>query len=226
LKTYPSSRGFLASSFLLSDASLRLPLEAQVGRITPQGAIGGFNLILLGPASRPDGSLCFDSLWVTNNGAGGQVTSRPLSSGEQTCGCVSNAVDGTNPPWPKVDHATQEFSDLLHKLSPSTSEAELTDKLFKILCWRSPKLITDRTELRNTVHVTPFPITQPGTTGSDMQYGTRLSTVLLVKKSGEALFIERDIWRLVDDEPVRAEPWSRRIFRFRVGSQGSGSRCD
>jgi hypothetical protein len=92
--------------------------------------------------------------------------------------------------------------------------------------WRSPKLITDRTELRNTVHVTPFPITQPGTTGSDMQYGTRLSTVLLVKKSGEALFIERDIWRLVDDEPVRAEPWSRRIFRFRVGSQGSGSRCD
>lgn len=144
LKTYPSSRGYLTSSFLLSDASL--PLGAGVGRIIPQGAIGGFNLILLEPAPRPDGSLYFDSLWVTNNGAGGNVTSRPLSSGERSCGCVSNAVDGTNPPWPKVDHATQEFSRLLHDISPCTSEAELTDKLFEILWCVS-----------TSIHINPHP---------------------------------------------------------------------
>jgi uncharacterized protein with NRDE domain len=70
------------------------------------------------------------------------------------------------------------------------------------------------------VHVAPFPITQDEllTTGNNM-YGTRLSTVLLVKKSGEALFIERDIWQLVDGKPVMADR-SQRTFRFRVFPHG------
>jgi len=67
------------------------------------------------------------------------------------------------------------------------------------------------------VHVAPFPITQEAlpTVESNM-YGTRLSTVLLVKKSGEALFIERDIWQMVDEKPAKADPRSQRIFHFRV----------
>jgi len=218
-KVHPASRGYLASSFLLSDPFL--PLEAEVGRIIPQDSIAGFNLLLLGPTLRPDGSLHFDSLFVTNHGGGGNVSSRPLSSEEQSCGCVSNAVDGTIPAWPKVDHAAQEFSRLLYRLSPSMSEAELTDNLFEILSWRSPQPISSRTELRNTVHVAPFPITHETlpTPGANL-YGTRLSTVLLIKKSGEALFIERDIWRLVDGKPVRADPRTQREFRFRVFPHG------
>ena len=233
-KEYPASRGCLASSFLLSD--LFLPLEAEVGRIIPQDSIAGFNLLLFGPALRPDGSLHFDSLLVTNHGGGGTVSSRPLSSAEQSCGCISNAVDGTIPAWPKVDHAAQEFGRLLYKLSPSMSEAELTDGLFEMLrrvschsisvilltyveispkSWRSPQHITSRIELRNTVHVAPFP-----TPGANLYYGTRLSSVLLVKKSGEALFIERDIWRLVDEKPVKADPRTQREFRFRVFPHG------
>lgn len=131
IKTYSSSRGYLTSSFLLSDSSCSL--EAEVGRIIPQGAIAGFNLLLLRPVSQPDGSLQFDSLLVTNYGAGGTISSRPLSSEEKSCGCISNAVDGTATPWPKVVHATEEFSRLLYSLPPSVSEAELTDKLFEIL---------------------------------------------------------------------------------------------
>jgi hypothetical protein len=72
------------------------------------------------------------------------------------------------------------------------------------------------------VHVAPFPITQDEllTTGDNM-YGTRLSTVLLVKKSGEALFVERDIWQLIDGKPVMADLRSHRTFRFRVFPHGS-----
>lgn len=121
----------MVSSFLLLDPFCSL--EAEVGRIIPQDSIGGFNLLLLAPASRPDGSLHFDSLLVTNHGAGGTVSSRPLSYEEKFCGCISNAVDGTTPPWPKVDHAPREFSSVLRRLSPSMSEAELTDNLFELL---------------------------------------------------------------------------------------------
>ncbi|KAF8228074.1 hypothetical protein L208DRAFT_1404484 [Tricholoma matsutake] len=214
-KNYPFSRGHLVSSFLLLDPFC--PLEAEVGRIIPQDSIGGFNLLLLAPASRPDGSLHFDSLLVTNHGAGGTVSSRPLSYEEKFCGCISNAVDGTTPPWPKVDHAPREFSSVLRRLSPSMSEAELTDNLFELLSWRSPQPVTTGFDLRNTVHVAPVPITQEEslTPGSNL-YATRLSTVLLVKKSGEALFIERDIWQLEDGKAVKADLQSQRTFRFQI----------
>lgn len=55
---------------------------------------------------------------------------------------------------------------------------------------------------------------------ANVLYGTRLSTILLVKKSGEAVFIERDIWQLVDKKPLRADPQSQRVFRFRVDPHG------
>lgn len=132
VKAFKSSRGYLTSSFLLLDSSH--PLEDEVGGIIPQDAqFAGFNLLLLAPASQPDEQLRFASLFVTNHGAGGPVTSRPLSSGEQSCGCVSNAVDGDSPGWPKVQHATQEFDAVLQALSPETTETELTGRLFDLL---------------------------------------------------------------------------------------------
>jgi hypothetical protein len=47
-------------------------------------------------------------------------------------------------------------------------------------------------------------------------YGTRLSTILLVKKDGSVVFIERDIWKLVDGKPSLAAPTSQRTFRFEL----------
>ncbi|KAF8074026.1 NRDE protein-domain-containing protein [Lyophyllum atratum] len=217
VKAYNSSRGYLASSFLLSDSSE--PLEDQVRQIVPQDAkFAGFNLLLLAPAAvRPDGLLHFDPLLVTNHGSGGIVTSRPLSSNEKLCGCVSNAVNGMNAEWPKVKHATHEFDAALQSLASDTTEAEFTDRLFEVLAWRSPEPVTERSQLRNTVHVSPFPITLEGVPTLDCNtYGTRLSTVLLIKKNGDAVFIERDIWQLVDGKALRADPESQRIFRFQV----------
>lgn len=70
------------------------------------------------------------------------------------------------------------------------------------------------------MQVKPFPITLEGfpSVGNN-SYGTRLSSVLLVKTNGEALFIERDIWKLVDGDPVKADPSSQRVFRFQVKLQ-------
>ncbi|KAF5377933.1 hypothetical protein D9615_006716 [Tricholomella constricta] len=220
VKAYEMSRGYLTSSILLSDSSESL--EDQVGRIVPQDArFAGFNLLLLAPsAPRPDGSLHFDPLFVTNHGSGGIVTSRPLSTRERFCGCVSNAIDGLKDDWPKVQQATEKFNDVLQTLSTGTTEAEFTDRLFDVLAWRSPEPVTQRSQLRNTVQVAPVPITLEGVpnVGSN-SYGTRLSTILFIKKSGHAVFIERDIWKLVDGQAVRADPGSQRIFHFQVKPQ-------
>lgn len=54
--------------------------------------------------------------------------------------------------------------------------------------------------------------------GADRDYyGTRLSTVILVRRNGSVLFIERDIWlRDTDGSVVRGDPHLERSFRFRI----------
>ena len=48
-------------------------------------------------------------------------------------------------------------------------------------------------------------------------YGTRLSTVILVRRDGGVLFVERDIWALdVAGHAVKADRTSERTFRFRL----------
>lgn len=137
VKTFNSSRGYLVSSFLLSNSSH--PLQDEVGEIIPQNAsFAGFNLLVLAPASRPTEPLRFDARLVTNHGAGGTIVSRPLSDDERVCGGVSNGVDGEGGnDWPKVKHAMQDFSAALKTLFPAVQEAELTDRLFELLAWVS-----------------------------------------------------------------------------------------
>jgi hypothetical protein len=40
--------------------------------------------------------------------------------------------------------------------------------------------------------------------------------VILVKRNGEVLFIERDRWKLVDGKPVLSDRASQREFRFKL----------
>jgi len=62
---FDSSRGYIVSSFLLSDSSH--PLEDEVGKILPQDAkFAGFNLLLLAPTIQSTNSLRFDASLVTN----------------------------------------------------------------------------------------------------------------------------------------------------------------
>jgi len=87
-------------------------------------------------------------------------------------------------------------------------------------------------ELRNTIQVVPLVLSpqDDGTSKSTNQtlhnlqpgtvYGTMLSTVILVKRNGEVLFVERDIWgHSPDDIPVRSTDRSTdRVFRFKLAA--------
>lgn len=125
----------MASSFLLSDSSH--PLKDEIGKIIPQDAkFAGFNLLLFAPAFTPNEPFTYEALFVTNHGSGGTITSRPLSATEHSCGGMSNGIDGLGADqWPKVKHATCDLDAVLHSLTPESTEADLTDRLFKLLAW-------------------------------------------------------------------------------------------
>lgn len=97
--------------------------------------------------------------------------------------------------------------------------------------WASPKLITERAHLRETIQVRPLPINLGSSSSSSSEsiakfYATRLSTVLLVRKDGRVVFIERDVWkngpsRTADDEPgqgpvLNDDSSSDRRFTFQM----------
>lgn len=97
------------------------PLEDELGTIvSPDSVFAGFNLLLLAPSLRPDSnSISYDALYVTNHGGGGVLTSRSLTPSERACGCMSNGVDGKGADeWPKVRHAIDDFTAVLHTLQP------------------------------------------------------------------------------------------------------------
>lgn len=194
-KPYGSSRGDLVAAFLSSE-----PEEDVIPR---DGAYAGFNLLLLIPAWSGH-TLSFNGTFVTNHGGGGPLTHRP----SQPSGGISNGIDGQSPEsWPKIQHGLDAFTSVMNAISPSTPEKELADNLFQLLTWKSSQPPSARSELRNTVEVEPF--IMPGSQGF---YGTRLATVILVKRTGDVYFIERDRWMLVDAKPVLSA--SQREFRF------------
>ncbi|KAG7087931.1 hypothetical protein E1B28_011977 [Marasmius oreades] len=210
-----TSRGSLVSSFLLLESDE--PFEEQVRQCFPRDAkYSGFNLLLFAPRVVPatssqssDLELRYDnSSLVTNGGACGPITSRQLSAKERSCGGFSNGVDGVDgdgSEWPKVTHGLRDLENLISQVTQAsnkqTDESELADRLFELLSWKSPEPLTERSQLRNTVEVVPLPATWGS--GRAEYYGTRLSTVLLIRRDGQVTFIERDIWKLVDGKVTR-----------------------
>ena len=132
---FGTSRGSLVSSFLLSDRSLSLEQEASRMAIIDT-KFSGFNLMLFAPLMKSDGFVSYQSLFVTNHGAGGILTSKPLSEDEHRCGAVSNGVEGAGASdWPKVKRAVKDFDAVFQTLSPDNSETELVDRLMDVLAW-------------------------------------------------------------------------------------------
>ncbi|KAL1744983.1 NRDE protein-domain-containing protein [Schizophyllum fasciatum] len=221
---FTSSRGSLASAFLLAPrAPGPGPLAEQVPRLIPrEEQYAGFNMLLFAPSAASDshGALSFDAALVTNAGAGGPITSRPLSAQERGAMGCSNGVDGHGgDAWPKVRAGVSEFRKILRDFSAAgtVEEGALAERLFTLLQWRSDAPVTERGGLRNTIQVLPLVFPAAESAGP---YGTRLSTVLLVRKDGEALFVERDIWMLQDGKAVKADPSSQRVHRFTLDRQG------
>ncbi|KAF8443171.1 NRDE protein-domain-containing protein [Boletus edulis BED1] len=210
--TFASSRGSLVSSFLTSPPSAA-SLEDEVRQVVPPDAqYAGFNLLLLTPTRPPHASptLSFDALYVTNHGAGGPITYRALTDAQRHRGGLSNGIDGHGADeWPKVQHGVRALDALLGSLPPNTSDDQLTERLFDLLTWRSSQPPRHRSELKNTIQAEPIVI-------DDHLYGTRLSTVVLVKRSGEVVFTERDRWITEQGRSIMADPSSQRVFRFQM----------
>lgn len=107
------------------------------------------------------------------------------------------------------------------------------------ISWKNqPAPVANRSELRNTIHVEPIPVPLSDTPSSATQssegtisdkpghpppqpannyYGTRLSTVILIRRDGSVVFIERDIWALDGrGGVVRRDFGHDRVFRFQI----------
>ena len=82
--------------------------------------------------------------------------------------------------------------------------------------------ISNRSEKQKTIQVSPMPLPTASGSNNNLQsvalYGTRLSTVLLVRNNGQVLFIERDIWKLGDagGVPVKSDPPTERKYIFKL----------
>jgi len=216
---YSSSRGQLVSAFLLPDPP-SITLEEHVNElITQKTSYAGFNLLLLSPTTKTsENALSFDAVYVTNYGGGGSIKARPLTMSERECGGLSNGVDGHGAnEWPKVAQGTRAFNDILRGISADTPEDEVVERLFRLLASHNGAPTT-LSELRNFIQVDPMRRHTSGSPDAPADYyGTRLSTVVLIRRDGRSVFIERDIWTLDGEKKVtKADARDQRAFRFQL----------
>jgi len=230
-QSWPASRGVLPLNFLLPPANKFETLDDYVKHLTtpPSDAYAGFNLLLAEPSKA--GLETYQIGRVTNSGGGGRITSRSLRDDERAYGGMSNGVDGApGGEWPKVIEGRERLKAIL-EMGPD--EEGMIQAMFDALgiCRKPPQT---RQQLRTSIMIPPVlipitgqtlppsgtepPLPVPVTTANGKYYGTRLSTVLLVKKTGEVTFVERDIWMLdaTTGEPIRLGTDNDRITRFQL----------
>ncbi|KAJ7160174.1 NRDE protein-domain-containing protein [Mycena filopes] len=202
-QSFASSRGALPTTFL-SAAAPRTPLQ-DLFALDVQYA--GFNMLLLEAAWDDSGRLFFpDASILSNDGAGKHLAFRSLRPHERALGGLSNGihvggVEGEA--WPKVAHGRALFAEAEAE-NPSAKEKaddeELASRLFALLRTAAPDPPRAREELRKTICVRPLEIKTAvdanGVGGPPKYYATRTASVLLVRRTGAALFVERDVWRL------------------------------
>ncbi|TDL25383.1 DUF833-domain-containing protein [Rickenella mellea] len=184
----------------------------------------GFNLLLFTPSSSQASSsaLKYDAKLVTNLGGGGPLATRHLNPCERVVSGVSNGVDGLfGDTWCKVNKGKEILARILANTKEGVAEEVLMERLFELLSYQSPKHPTEFSQIRHNIEVTPFhldPNLLPEADAYGSHYfGTRLSTVILVRRDGTVLFVERDIWRLgCHGHPVKAERGSERVFEFHL----------
>lgn len=73
-----------------------------------------------------------------------------------------------------------------------------------------------RADLRNTIQIEPLQVKVAQSDDGPL-YGTRLSTVILVRRDGKVLFVERDIWLLGEENKAfKAANTNDRVFTFHL----------
>jgi len=161
-KSFPRSRGELTAGFLRGTEDPRAYLERAM---TAAGDYGGYTLIA-GTLER--------LFWCSNRAAGvGEIA--PGVHG------LSNHLMDT--PWPKVREGKLRLAGLL-----VADEVRLTTELFEILADRSP---APDAELPDTGVGLQRERELSASFVAGDRYGTRASTVLLIGRNNEVVFIER-----------------------------------
>ncbi|KAH7884127.1 DUF833-domain-containing protein [Phlebopus sp. FC_14] len=150
---------------------------------------------------------------VTNNGDYGKVTARDLTPEEKVVGGFSNGIDGSvGTDWPNVKHGVEALTNLLDTVPPDVKPSQFTDRLFEILEWTAAKPPSNLQETKKTILVDPF----QATVGGGVTYiASRTSTIIIVRKDGKALFIERDLWEITR-EGIRRARNPDRVFEFEL----------
>ncbi|CAE6403506.1 hypothetical protein ACGC1H_005345 [Rhizoctonia solani] len=246
---YTTSRGKLISSFLLSslppngNSSDRIsPFVETV--LSQQRPYAGFNLLLLSPTISA-GQFDYHGAMVTNSQGGGTITSRPLSKRERLASGLSNSNDSACEPfekneWPKVSQGRKLFEQVISR--EDLDDTGLIEALCQIMSVENPRKPTSRHELRTTISIPPIPI-EPSSWSKSLgpskvkvpasadaspalasenrkdYYGTRLTTVILVRRDGRATFVEKDVWVQKNGvgEPQKCSDTSlQRRFDFQV----------
>lgn len=81
--------------------------------------------------------------------------------------------------------------------------------------WKSAEPAKERSQLRNTIHIEP--LRMPLGSGATNFYATRLSTIILIRRDGQVLFLERDVWGLDrEGKAAKRDPPSERVHRFQL----------
>ena len=70
-----------------------------------------------------------------------------------------------------------------------------------------------------------FPGVTEQSSSTTSYYGTRLSTVILIRRDGSVTFIERDIWALDESgQPSKRDLAHDRVFHFEIQPAGEAVR--
>lgn len=213
------SRGHLVSDFLLSDPA-KESMQEYIDRLLTIGSQGGaeserdyagFNLVLISFSTydSPDKNLDRKPqiALVTNSGASGVLSARWMSQDDICLGGMSNGIDGkTMQYWTKIEEGKQSLRSLLDQ--PDLAEDNLVEGLFGILSLHTPEPPKKRDDLRASIRIDPVHLN----IGRGIQgwYGTRTSTVLLIRREDNSVrFHERDIWQMnktMSEGPILATP--------------------
>lgn len=169
----------------------------------------GFNLLV--------GALSLQGMvvgYVTNRTLQGQVVRDatvdmflPLPHGATEASSATSPPVGMSnsilaQPWRKVTSGSHSFCQIVSSHhTQSTTLEDMTEQLFDLLWTSSNPPPSQRSELQNSVLISPLELPASASTERDW-YATRTSTVITIAKDGSARLVERDTFQLRDAQPV------------------------
>ncbi|WVW80463.1 hypothetical protein I302_102445 [Kwoniella bestiolae CBS 10118] len=209
----PPSRGLLLREFLSAPPSSAPGVHQYLSSHYPQsGQYEGFNLLLFSLA-KPQAEVgyltnrpvpCLTDLRIPSSHA-----PPPTQTNGMPAECFGISNSPMNEPWPKVREGEGRMVDALKEWEKGGGgEKELVGRMFGVLSQSIP--ITTQSDMLSSTTIPLIKIPSTPTTQVDNEkprwYGTRTSTVILVKENGETIFVERDVLVLDEKgEPKRGE---------------------